>query len=281
MDDVYGSVKGLAAALLMPFSVALGLVTFGLALRALGNKGRALGGWMVAAGALLLVLTSWQPVADSLLSPLEERYPPLTDPAQLSDVTAVVVLGGGWWPRAEDWPITARLSESSAIRLFEGLRLMRALPEARLVLTGASRRADRAPVAWGYAEAALDFGVPETRLRVLDTPVDTAREAEAVRAALGDGARLVLVTSASHMPRAMAYFRRVGLDPVAAPTHRLTGRSAYDELADWLPAVDYLRMTERAWYEYLGLLALRSGLPGSSRQTPDGLRESGNNAERK
>nr|WP_274607595.1 DegT/DnrJ/EryC1/StrS family aminotransferase [Thiococcus pfennigii] len=30
------------------------------------------------------------------------------------------------------------------------------------VLTGASRRADRAPVAWGYAEAARDFGVPET-----------------------------------------------------------------------------------------------------------------------
>jgi len=30
-------------------------------------------------------------------------------------------------------------------------------------------------VAWGYAEAARDFGVPGTRLRVLDTPVDTAQ----------------------------------------------------------------------------------------------------------
>ena len=280
MDELYGGLKGLAAALLMPFPVALGLVAFGVGLRALHNNVRALGGWLVIAGALLLVLASWQPVADALLSPLEDRYPPLTDPTRVSDVTAVVVLGGGWWPDAEDWPITARLGESSAIRLFEGLRLLQAWPEARLVLTGASRRADRAPVARGYAEAARDFGVPETRMRVLDTPVDTAQEAEAVRAALGDGARLVLVTSASHMPRAMAYFRRVGLDPVAAPTHRLSGRSAHDELADWVPAADYLRMTERAWYEDLGLLALRAGLAGSSRQTPDGPRESGNNAER-
>ncbi|MEY6432350.1 ElyC/SanA/YdcF family protein [Thioalkalicoccus limnaeus] len=267
MDDVYGTVKGLAAALLMPFPVALGLVTVGVALRALRNRGRVLGGWLVIAGALLLVLASWQPVADALLSPLEERYPPLTDPARVSDVTAVVVLGGGWWPGAEEWPVTARLSESSAIRLFEGLRLIPVWPEARLVLTGASRRADRAPVAWGYAEAARDFGVPETRILVLDTPVDTAREAEAVRAALGDGARLVLVTSASHMPRAMAYFRRVGLDPVAAPTHRLSGRSAYDELRDWLPAATYLRMTERAWYEYLGLLAQRRYRAGRERRS--------------
>jgi len=59
--------------------------------------------------------------------------------------------------------------------------------------------------------------------------------------ALGDGARLVLVTSASHMPRAMAYSRRAGLEPVAAPTHRLSGRSAYDELRDWLPAADHLQ----------------------------------------
>jgi uncharacterized SAM-binding protein YcdF (DUF218 family) len=257
MGGLYDGLKGLSAALLMPFPVALGLMTFGLVLRALRNKGRALGGWLVVAGGLLLMLASWQPVADALLSPLEERYPPLTDPARVSDVTAVVVLGGGWWPGAEDWPITARLSESSAIRLFEGLRLMPTWPEARLVLTGAGRSADRAPIAWGYAEVARDFGVPETRMLVMDTPVDTAQEAEAVRAALGDGARLVLVTSASHMPRAMAYFRRVGLDPVAAPTHRLSGRSAYDELRDWLPAADYLQMTERAWYEYLGLLAQR------------------------
>jgi len=91
-----------------------------------------------------------------------------------------------------------------------------------------------------------------------------------VRAALGDGARLVLETSASHMPRAMAYSRRAGLEPVAAPTHRLSARSTYEEFRDWLPTATYLRMTERAWYEYLGLLALRSGLAGSFRRSPDG-----------
>ncbi len=252
-----GTLKTLAGTLLMPFPLALGLVILGLMLRRRKREWRRIETGIAAGGALLLLLASWQPVADALLAPLEDRYPSLTDSARLSGVTAVVVLGGGWWPLAEGWTITSRLSESSAVRLFEGLRLLRVLPEARLVVSGADRRADRAPVAWGYAEAAQALGLPSSRIRVLDTPVDTAQEAKAVRAALGAEARLVLVTSASHMPRAMAHFRREGLDPVPAPTQRLSRRSNYDALEDWVPAADYLRMTERAWHEYLGLVALR------------------------
>ncbi|WP_156925497.1 YdcF family protein [Thioalkalivibrio paradoxus] len=39
-------------------------------------------------------------------------------------------------------------------RLMEGLRLLEALPDATLVVSGGSRRADEAPVAQGYAAAA-------------------------------------------------------------------------------------------------------------------------------
>lgn len=249
---MYGALKTLTATLLMPFPLALGLMVFGLMLRRLERVWRRVGLGVAAGGALLLLLAAWQPVADALLSPLEAQYPPLSEASRLSGVTSVVVLGGGWWPLAKDWPITGRLSESSAVRLFEGLRLLRTLPEATLILSGADRRADRAPVAWGYAEAARSMGVPEARLLVLDTPVDTAGEARAVRAALGAGARLVLVTSASHMPRAVAHFRRAGMEPLPAPTHYLSGRSTYDALDDWLPSAEFLRMTERAWHEYLG-----------------------------
>ena len=41
-----------------------------------------------------------------------------------------------------------------------------------------------APVALGYAEAARALGVNPARIVALDTPVDTAREAYAVREAL-------------------------------------------------------------------------------------------------
>jgi uncharacterized SAM-binding protein YcdF (DUF218 family) len=167
----------------------------------------------------------------------------------------VVVLGGGWEPDA-DWPAGTRLNESSVHRLMEGLRLLQGLPEAKLVVTGVSRRAGELPVAQGYAQAARELGVPAERIVVLDTPTDTAQEAYAVREFLGTEARFVLVTSASHMPRSVRHFERVGLTPIPAPTHFRTGRGGPDRLSYWVPSSGNLGKTERACYEYLGLLAL-------------------------
>jgi len=185
-------------------------------------------------------------------------------------VSAVVVLGGGWWPDA-GWPISSQLGESSAIRLFEGVRLLRALPgDARLVVSGASRLGDVEPVAIGYAQAARELGVPAERILLLDTPVDTAREAYAVRAALGTGSRFLLVTSAVHMSRAVQHFRHVGLDPIPAPTQRLSGRSNWDRVKDWLPSAGELDKTERALHEYLGLVALRWDHEAGDAERADG-----------
>jgi hypothetical protein len=98
-------------------------------------------------------------------------------------LAAIVVLGGGWWPN-DQWPIGSQLSDSSAQRLLEGVRLARALPAARLIVTGADRQGEIPPVAWGYAQAARELGIAPERIQVLDTPVDTAQEARAVREAL-------------------------------------------------------------------------------------------------
>jgi uncharacterized SAM-binding protein YcdF (DUF218 family) len=185
----------------------------------------------------------------------EQAYAPVLEVGALEEVAAVVVLGAGWEPDA-DWPAGIRLSESSVHRLMEGLRLLQGLPEARLVVTGASRRVGKLPVAQGYAQAARELGVPAERIVVLDTPTDTAREAYAVREALGTEARFLLVTSASHMPRAMRHFERVGLAPIPAPTHYRTGRGGPHRLSYWVPSSGNLAKTEGAVYEYLGLLAL-------------------------
>lgn len=249
----YAGLKILVGTLAMPFPIFLALVMFGALLLALGR--RRAGSIVAAGGVLLLTIAAWGPVAEGLLAPLENRYPPLIDASRLDPVAAVVVLGGGWQPNP-DRPITSQLTESSTIRLFEGLRLLRAWPEARLIVSGGTRRTDRAPVAQGYAQAARELGVPAARILTLDTPLDTTQEAYAVRAALGTGQRFVLVTSAAHMPRAMRHFQRAGLDPIPAPTQHLTGRSRRDRLASWLPSSGNLGKTERAWHEYLGLLAL-------------------------
>jgi len=71
-----------------------------------------------------------------------------------------------------------------------------------------------------------------------------------------DSSGLVLVTSASHMPRAVALFRRAGLDPLPAPAQFLTdsGRRSSWSL---LPEAGALAKTERFFYEVLGIVWMR------------------------
>lgn len=271
MDSLLGTLKPMVGALLMPMPIFLGLMLLGLALLAAGR--RRLGWSFSIAAVLSLALASWRPVADGLLGALEDRYPAVTDPLTLVQLggapgregaggrlAAIVVLGGGWWPN-DQWPIGSQLSEASAMRLLEGVRLARALPAVPLILSGSDRGGEIPPVAIGYAQAARELGIAPERIRVLDKPVDTAQEARAVREALVGtpalGQRLALVTSAAHMPRAMQHFQAVGLDPIPAPTHHLAGRASGRRLADWLPSAGNLRKTESALHEYLGLVIWR------------------------
>ncbi|MDN3555253.1 envelope biogenesis factor ElyC [Halomonas maura] len=250
---MYDLLKTLAGELLLPLPVALGLGGLGLLLAWWGR--RRSGASLAVAGLALLVLSSWAPVADRLLAPLEARYPALETLPEDEALAGVVVLGGGWAWQAP-WTVTGQLTESSAIRLMEGVRLWRQQPSLPLVVSGGSFSPEAQPVARGYARAARELGVAPDRLRVLDFPADTGREARAVREALGQGARTVLVTSASHMPRAMQHFRRAGLEPLAAPTHYLAERSRTDSLEYWVPSATQLHKTERAIHERLGQLAV-------------------------
>ncbi len=61
------------------------------------------------------------------------------------------------------------------------------------------------------ARVAESLGIPRSEIIVLDKPKDTEEEAEAVKQAIGD-APFLLVTSASHLPRAMIFFQHVGLN---------------------------------------------------------------------
>lgn len=262
---MFGTLKTLVATLAMPVPAALLLLLLGVWWLLRGW--RRLGGTAVVSGVLLVGVSAWAPVADRLLLPLERVHLPVEQVADPDAVLAVVVLGGGWAPDAP-WPATARLNDSSTSRLLEGLRLLQQLPEARLVVSGASRRPGEAPIAHGYAAVARALGVPDDRLVVLDQPKNTAQEAYAVREALaglsaergeralGEGRSFLLVTSASHMPRAVRHFERAGLTPVAAPTHFLADREASNRLNYWIPSAENLRKTERAVYERLGLLVL-------------------------
>jgi uncharacterized SAM-binding protein YcdF (DUF218 family) len=166
----------------------------------------------------------------------------------------VAVLGGGHADMPE-LPATSQLSASALARIVEAVRILRALPDARLIVSGPGD-AGRPSHAAILAAAAESLGVDAARISLIDTARDTEDEAREV-ARLAAGRRVALVTSAWHMPRAAHLFRKAGVDFVACPADfvsRGSGRLRWDDLG-W-DSESLVRST-MAVHEWLGLLWLR------------------------
>ena len=232
--------KKLVGTLLMPIPLTLIALIAGLLLwRKRPRTARGL----VAGATLWLALTSWNPVADGLLAPLEDDFP-MFDVAQ--PVDAVVVLGGCHVSDAS-MPPAAQLCASSLHRLTEGLRIMAANPQARLYVSGFSGPDTRSH-AEVLREVALGTGLSADRIVSLPEPRDTAEEAQALAPLLGHQ-RFALVSEASHLPRATCSFEDAGLHPTPAPAVRMSR-----EDSTWRVDASAEQKSERAMHEGLGRL---------------------------
>lgn len=100
---------------------------------------------------------------------------------------------------------------------------------------------------------AQSLGVPRNDIITLDKPKDTEEEAAAVKQAIGD-APFLLVTSASHLPRAMIFFQHAGLNPLPAPANQLAIDSPLNPWERAIPSPVWLMHSDRAGYETLGRL---------------------------
>lgn len=100
---------------------------------------------------------------------------------------------------------------------------------------------------------AQSLGVPRSDIITLDKPKDTEEEAVAVKQAIGD-APFLLVTSASHLPRAMIFFQHAGLNPLPAPANQLAIDSPLNPWERAIPSPVWLMHSDRAGYETLGRL---------------------------
>ena len=89
---------------------------------------------------------------------------------------------------------------------------------------------------------------------------NTAKEAAAVAALLRPmGAdRVLLVTSAYHMPRARVLFERAGLRVHPFPVDFQVSAGRRPSMADLLPSASSLRLSEQSLREILGRLAARA-----------------------
>jgi len=210
------------------------------------------GACLLVASLLIAWLGSTRLVGALLLAPLESRYQ-VRETAEFAGVHDIVALGSSYSP-ADGLSAAAALDDEGLRRVLEAVRLQRRLPGATLVLTGGAPDAKPAP-ATGADRFARELGVDENRILALPHALDTRQEAKEISELMGNKPFL-LVTSASHLPRAMEYMRRVGAHAIPVPASNYSARVLFS----WrglVPCADGLKMSEMAMHEYVGLLAQR------------------------
>ncbi len=100
--------------------------------------------------------------------------------------------------------------------------------------------------------AAQAFGVDANRLGLLEKPRTTSEEAEELRKVYPPSSKVILVTDALHMPRAMKIFRDNGFDPIAAPTNFKVTKDAYASNIKFIPSFSNMGLMDYVLREWMG-----------------------------
>ena len=214
--------------------------------------------WLVLIFALIY-LFSIRMVSDRLIKSLEDWY---DQPAVsvIKDVQAMVILGSGSYDGAPDFDGVGQNTESATVRLGTALRLHRAL-HLPMVLSGGNLFDDM------DAEAGIEYrflracGVEDRYLIKEDRSRNTAENAKYVKQIYQQHhfKKVILVTSAFHMPRAVALFQREGMNVIPYPTDYKTDKKLRLNAFAFTPSSDCLYHNSLAMKEYLGLLAVKMG----------------------
>jgi uncharacterized SAM-binding protein YcdF (DUF218 family) len=237
-----------------PTNLALFCLSAGLVL-GLSRFGRAARVLMVT-GALVLVLFAVTPLPRLMAGVLEDRFPlpAVNDPRP---VAGIVVLGGAIGETRGQTTFTR-----AASRMTEAVALALRYPDARLVFTGGSGALLAQEETTEAAAASRFFtalGIDPKRLVLEDQSRNTLENAvlTAKLIAPKPGERWLLITSALHMPRSVALFRKVGLDLEPWPVDFRTSGTLRDLISPGRAFSTNLTLADSAAREWVGLIVAR------------------------
>lgn len=246
--------------LLTPFVLPLGASLAGLLFVLVVGMflGRRLNRIALFAVVLALWAASTPLVASFALRSLERDFP-VRPIAEVPTADVVIVLGGSIRAPTRDNPYPD-FGESSD-RLIHGLRLIKAAKATKLMLVGRGNGWVVGEKAENSAMAALltDFGIKADVLIIEDSSRNTHENALLAKQ-LWDANNFtsgLLVTSASHMPRAYRVFKRQRFNVTPVSVDVQAGR--FERGLPWalLPDVRALKPTSDVVKEWIGLLVYR------------------------
>ena len=194
--------------------------------------------------------------AQLLWSELESEYT-LKTPKEIINSDEIVVLSGNASPIETEEGFIFQWADPD--RFFGGIALFKAGKAPTLVFTGGKLPWDKSNQTEGdYLKGeAISQGVPEDHILVTQAAQNTAQEANAVRALLdGEDTKIILVTSAFHMPRATSLFEAEQLivNPYPVDFKSINGERT---IMSFIPSTGGLNDTFNALREFLGRLYYR------------------------
>ncbi len=213
---------------------------------------------LVGLALSLLLLMGWQPLPHGLLRQLEVQYAEIPFDADLRSFTGVIILGGSTEEAYIAEAHTQPLLNEAAERMIAPIAMLRRNPHLRLVFTGG----EGSFMASGPSEAervrpffdSMGIGRNEVTYEARSRTTYENAVLTAQLPGIDTSQRWLLVTTASHMPRSMATFKKVGWNVAAYPVDFRTGNdtpwTAYslkDGARNWQPLL----------HECLGWLAYR------------------------
>jgi uncharacterized SAM-binding protein YcdF (DUF218 family) len=241
----------LVTALIMPLPFGLGLALVGLLIGGITGV-RRLGALAVVLGIGLVWVASLPVTAQHLMGGLESAYPPMAA-TECPRADAIVVLGGAVQPLLEG-DVTPRLHRGSD-RVWTAARLYRAGCAPRILVSAGGVIAPpvRAMESEAIAGFLADLGVPASSMLLEAESRNTRGNAVFSRRMLAPMGidRVLLVTSAWHLRRAVPFFEREGFEvfPVGADYRSV---SSCIGVSCWIPGAGALDAYSLAVKEYLG-----------------------------
>lgn len=185
---------------------------------------------------------SIEPVKDALLSPLEEKY---KKPANIQG-DVIVVLGGGSYN-------TGVLTDDSLKRLLTGFVLQKRL-NTPIILSGGSAITNL-PESEVMKTVLIELGVDKSKIYTDTNSRDTLGNAVFTKKICQANGfkKVILVTSAYHMPRSVLTFKQAGIDVIPYPTDFKMDKKY--NIYSFFPKMNVLQDSTKAIREYIGFLS--------------------------
>ncbi|WP_324172951.1 YdcF family protein [Sulfurimonas sp.] len=243
MNEVGFFLKKLVSFFIEPYGMILLLFIFWYLFLKMKKKNLSTASLYLA--FTFMFLFSYPPFSNFLISNLEDMQ---TKYDYKREAKYIHVLGSGHNTDATQ-PLSSQIRPTGLTRVIEGVIIHKHLKDSKLIFTGYARKTDTSN-ALMHAKIAMELGVNKENIIVGSEPKDTKEEALFSKDIVKNSS-LILVTSASHMPRAISLFKNTGIDAISASTDF----QKRDDISFFmLPSIDSFENSQIAIHEYYGIL---------------------------